>query len=352
MRHLYLLTVIDCGCYPNGSVDNTCDKDGNCNCKPNFSPNKCHPCARGYFWFPKCWEGCTVNGCQFFVFGFEGHEKIHGTGYQFYAPGILGVEESNIKFDLFVDTNKKYKNMIGGMVGHRCIVWLYGKDGNQNSFEISTSYILHHITQWENASIDISDATFTVQTDEGHLVGLTDNFSTYIIKNVNDGWSVLKEFPHGSEKTKEHGDILCATMFDPKTVVVITTGPKSKTMYFDLDTKAWTEGLSLGNLRKGAGKCSMMEETGHIFVKSPYINTVFDTTTGEEKDDYFERNDLPDSIGHATVLKGKFGQVLFGGSSDKVYYLPKGTKQWIESKQKLFTSLNVTLGCLFDESNG
>ena len=234
--------------------------------------------------------------------------------------------------------------MIGGMVGDKCMVWLYGKDGSQKSFEIS---LLFYMVQRENAGIDISNVTFTVQTGEGHLVGLTDNFSTYIIKNLNDGWSVLKDFPHGSEKAKEYGDILCATMFDPKTVVVITTGPKSKTMYFDLDTKAWTEGLSLGNLRKGAGTCSMMEETGDIFVKSPYINTVFDTTTGEEKDDYFERNDLPDSIGHATVLEGEFGLVLFGGSAKKLYYLPKGTKKWIESKQELNYGLEGTIGCYF-----
>lgn len=47
--------VSECGCSKDGSVDVTCnEEDGQCQCKPNYSGDKCYNCSVGFFNYPQC----------------------------------------------------------------------------------------------------------------------------------------------------------------------------------------------------------------------------------------------------------------------------------------------------------
>ena len=44
----------DCECNEEGSMDSTCNGDGQCTCKANIQGEKCDNCTDGYFDFPNC----------------------------------------------------------------------------------------------------------------------------------------------------------------------------------------------------------------------------------------------------------------------------------------------------------
>ena len=46
--------IPDCFCNEQGSNDITCDDNGICSCRVNFTNDKCDTCAAGYFDFPTC----------------------------------------------------------------------------------------------------------------------------------------------------------------------------------------------------------------------------------------------------------------------------------------------------------
>ena len=46
--------IIECNCDSNGSNSSSCDSDGMCTCKPNFTGSKCTECLSGFFGFPEC----------------------------------------------------------------------------------------------------------------------------------------------------------------------------------------------------------------------------------------------------------------------------------------------------------
>ena len=43
-----------CGCSVDGGVDGKCEKSGQCDCKDNYTNEKCDACKEGYFDYPKC----------------------------------------------------------------------------------------------------------------------------------------------------------------------------------------------------------------------------------------------------------------------------------------------------------
>ena len=44
----------DCGCSATGSVDRKCQRNGKCECKPNFRGDKCDECQKGFYGYPEC----------------------------------------------------------------------------------------------------------------------------------------------------------------------------------------------------------------------------------------------------------------------------------------------------------
>ena len=51
---LYFFLISECNCNV-GSIDNTCDNNGQCNCKANFMNEKCDACASDFVHnFPLC----------------------------------------------------------------------------------------------------------------------------------------------------------------------------------------------------------------------------------------------------------------------------------------------------------
>ena len=44
----------DCECNEEGSMDSTCNGDGQCTCKANIQGEICDNCTDGYFDFPNC----------------------------------------------------------------------------------------------------------------------------------------------------------------------------------------------------------------------------------------------------------------------------------------------------------
>ena len=44
----------DCDCNAQGSYGNTCNANGECNCKANIVGNKCNACSAGFYNFPNC----------------------------------------------------------------------------------------------------------------------------------------------------------------------------------------------------------------------------------------------------------------------------------------------------------
>ena len=44
--------TLECDCSPEGSVDNNCNENGVCNCKPNITGDKCDEPSVGYYDFP------------------------------------------------------------------------------------------------------------------------------------------------------------------------------------------------------------------------------------------------------------------------------------------------------------
>ena len=49
-----------CECKEDGSVDENCDINGKCSCKPNVCGDKCDKCCPGYNNYPDCDE-CAVE---------------------------------------------------------------------------------------------------------------------------------------------------------------------------------------------------------------------------------------------------------------------------------------------------
>ena len=49
-----LFHFLDCDCSPIGSLNNTCNAIGTCNCKAGFNGEKCDECKLGYFPYPYC----------------------------------------------------------------------------------------------------------------------------------------------------------------------------------------------------------------------------------------------------------------------------------------------------------
>ena len=45
---------LDCGCSATGSVDRKCQRNGKCECKPNFRGDKCDECQKGFYGYPEC----------------------------------------------------------------------------------------------------------------------------------------------------------------------------------------------------------------------------------------------------------------------------------------------------------
>ena len=49
--------ISGCRCHPFGSLDTSCNENGECDCIANVVGSKCMECAAGYFPFPTCTEG-------------------------------------------------------------------------------------------------------------------------------------------------------------------------------------------------------------------------------------------------------------------------------------------------------
>ena len=61
---IYLLSLSECLCHAEGSVDIDCTEDtGRCTCKPNIVGEKCDKAAPGYYNFPEviCKYICCEN---------------------------------------------------------------------------------------------------------------------------------------------------------------------------------------------------------------------------------------------------------------------------------------------------
>ena len=48
------MSLIECNCDGDGSLDGKCDDHGKCSCKPGFDGVKCNTCANNFFGFPQC----------------------------------------------------------------------------------------------------------------------------------------------------------------------------------------------------------------------------------------------------------------------------------------------------------
>ena len=46
--------ILECKCDIKGSNSTSCDSNGMCTCKPNFTGSKCTECVTGFFGFPEC----------------------------------------------------------------------------------------------------------------------------------------------------------------------------------------------------------------------------------------------------------------------------------------------------------
>ena len=55
-----------CECKEDGSVDENCDINGKCSCKPNVCGDKCDKCCPGYNNYPDCDECACTLGLYFF----------------------------------------------------------------------------------------------------------------------------------------------------------------------------------------------------------------------------------------------------------------------------------------------
>ena len=53
--------ISGCNCHSSGSKNLVCTNDGVCNCKDEFSGQKCDKCALGYFGFPFCISIYTLS---------------------------------------------------------------------------------------------------------------------------------------------------------------------------------------------------------------------------------------------------------------------------------------------------
>jgi len=56
-KHLFWILVCDCN--SQGSIGVSCDNEGKCKCKPNFTGTRCDQCKEGLYNFPIC-EGKTL----------------------------------------------------------------------------------------------------------------------------------------------------------------------------------------------------------------------------------------------------------------------------------------------------
>ena len=278
--------------------------------------------------------------------GFDDFSRVHPKGYTLDVASGSEVEVK--KFEFFKHT-MKFENhkLIGGNVNGQCAVWFFG---NGNIIQLTKGGIfMVTVGSLNNMDVEkIGKIYSTAQGPNGSLIGVTEEFKVYRIDSLTKGWSsIFSSFePHSRGKYHEWGFLLCATMFDDISLVAVTSGPKSRIMFFDLNTKLWREGPLVGSVKGRIGTCTMLDDSRHIFVKSNYINTVYDTMNGNQIDSYFESNELPDYMGDASIVKGDFGLVLVGGFTDKVFYLAKGSKKWILSKQTLGYKLFSTVACL------
>jgi len=57
---LHIISVCDCD--SQGSIGVSCDNDGKCKCKPNFTGTRCDKCKEGLYNFPIC-EGKILIVC-------------------------------------------------------------------------------------------------------------------------------------------------------------------------------------------------------------------------------------------------------------------------------------------------
>ena len=48
------MSLIECNCDQDGSLDGNCDEAGKCFCKRGFDGDKCNACAYGLYGFPNC----------------------------------------------------------------------------------------------------------------------------------------------------------------------------------------------------------------------------------------------------------------------------------------------------------
>ena len=48
------MSLIECNCDGDGSLNGKCDDAGKCSCKPGFDEVKCNTCANNFFGFPQC----------------------------------------------------------------------------------------------------------------------------------------------------------------------------------------------------------------------------------------------------------------------------------------------------------
>ena len=55
---IFPCTFPDCGCSPDGSLDQSCNENGLCSCKDHVTGDKCDACVTGFLGFPAC-DQCT-----------------------------------------------------------------------------------------------------------------------------------------------------------------------------------------------------------------------------------------------------------------------------------------------------
>lgn len=54
-----------CGCSAEGSVSQTCQQNGQCQCKENYTGTKCDSCRYGFYDYPRCIKcACDVRGSK------------------------------------------------------------------------------------------------------------------------------------------------------------------------------------------------------------------------------------------------------------------------------------------------
>ena len=56
-------TCTACNCDSQGSLDSTCDREGQCSCKPGVGGLTCDACLPGYYGF-ESGEGCRACECD------------------------------------------------------------------------------------------------------------------------------------------------------------------------------------------------------------------------------------------------------------------------------------------------